>query len=203
MILFFDTETTGLIPGGIIQLSYIMQSESDVKTKNFFFAVDYIEPSATEVHGYTVEKIYELSGGRTFSEFMEEIYDDFASADLIVAHNSRFDIGFMIAEYYRRERRFRYKEEFDTMRFFTPIMKLERANHKGYKFPKLSELCEFLDIYPYDVTRATMELFSVGVSKHDARYDTTALYLSFNEGAKKFEELREIALKHLQKAIEM
>ena len=203
MILFFDTETTGLIPGGIIQLSYIMQSESDVKTKNFFFAVDYIEPSATEVHGYTVEKIYELSGGRTFSEFMEEIYDDFASADLIVAHNSRFDIGFMIAEYYRRERRFRYKEEFDTMRFFTPIMKLERANHKGYKFPKLSELCEFLDIYPYDVTRATMELLSVGVSKHDARYDTTALYLSFNEGAKKFEELREIALKHLQKEVEM
>ena len=203
MILFFDTETTGLIPGGIIQLSYIMQSECDVKTKNFFFAVDYIEPSATEVHGYTVEKIYELSGGRTFSEFMEEIYDDFASADLIVAHNAKFDIGFLIAEYYRRERQFRYREEFDTMRFFTPIMKLERSNHKGYKFPKLSELCEFLDIYPYDITKATIKLFSIEVSKHDARYDTTALYLSFNEGAKKFEELREIASKHLQKTKEM
>ena len=67
MILFFDTETTGLIPGGIIQLSYIMERKNGTTAKNFFFAVDYIEPSATEVHGFTVEKIYELSGGRTFS----------------------------------------------------------------------------------------------------------------------------------------
>ena len=203
MILFFDTETTGLIPGGIIQLSYIMEDENGVRTKNFFFAVDYIEPSATEVHGFTVEKIYELSRGRTFSEFMEEIYDDFSSADLIVAHNAKFDIGFMIAEYYRRDRRFRYKEEFDTMRFFTPILKLERANHKGYKFPKLIELCEFFDIYPYDVTRKTIELFSSDAARHDARYDTTAMYMCFHEGIKKFESLQEIALKHLQKSTEM
>lgn len=199
MILFFDTETTGLTPGGIIQLSYIMQTEGGTTAKNFFFAVDYIEPSATAVHGFTVEKIYELSGGRTFSEYMEEIYDDFFAADLIVAHNAPFDIGFMINEFYRRERRFRYKEEFDTMRYFTPIMKLPRKNGAGYKFPKLTELGEFLDIYPYDVTRKTMELFDSGVSAHDARYDTTALYLCFNEGVKKFDGLQEIASKHLQK----
>ena len=199
MILFFDTETTGLTPGGIIQLSYVMQTAEETKAKNFFFAVDYIEPSATEVHGFTVEKIYELSGGHTFSEYMEEIYDDFFSADLIVAHNAPFDIGFMINEYYRRNRRFRYKEDFDTMRFFTPIMKLPRKSGQGYKFPKLTELCEFLDIYPYDGTRKTMELFSSDVTRHDARYDTVALYLSFNEGAKKIESLQEIASKHLQK----
>ena len=55
MILFFDTETTGLMPGRIIQLSYIMQTETDVKAKNFFFYVDYIEPSAVAVHGFTPE----------------------------------------------------------------------------------------------------------------------------------------------------
>ncbi len=198
MILFFDTETTGLIPGGIIQLSYIMERKNGTAAKNFFFAVDYIEPSATEVHGFTVEKIYELSGGRTFSEFMEEIYDDFSSADLIVAHNARFDIGFMIAEYCRCERRFRYKEEFDTMRYFTPILKLERANHKGWKFPKLGELCEYFEIYPYDITRKTVELFGDAAGRHDARYDTVAMYLSFVEGTKKIAELQEIASKHLQ-----
>ena len=176
-----------------------MQTESGTTAKNFFFAVDYIDPSATAVHGFTVEKIYELSGGRTFSEYMEEIYDDFFAADLIVAHNAPFDIGFMINEFYRRERRFRYKEEFDTMRYFTPIMKLPRRNGAGYKFPKLTELGEFLDIYPYDVTKKTMELFDSGVSAHDARYDTTALYLCFNEGVKKFDGLQEIASKHLQK----
>ena len=175
-----------------------MERKNGTTAKNFFFAVDYIEPSATEVHGFTVEKIYELSGGRTFSEFMEEIYDDFSSADLIVAHNARFDIGFMIAEYCRRERRFRYKEEFDTMRYFTPILKLERANHKGWKFPKLGELCEYFEIYPYDITRKTVELFGDAAGRHDARYDTVAMYLSFVEGTKKIAELQEIASKHLQ-----
>ena len=42
MILFFDTETTGLIPGRIIQLSYVMQSETATTAKNFFFAVEYV-----------------------------------------------------------------------------------------------------------------------------------------------------------------
>ena len=198
MILFFDTETTGLTPGGIIQLSYIMQTESGTTAKNFFFAVDYIEPSATAVHGFTVEKIYELSGGRTFSEYMEEIYDDFFAADLIVAHNVKFDIGFMIAEFCYQDRRFRYKQEFDTMKFFTEIMKLPRENHRGYKYPKLSELVEFLDLYPYDVTRKTVELFSINsVGGHDARYDTAALYLAFNEGAKRYAYLNGIKEKYI------
>ena len=187
MIIFFDTETTGLIPGRIIQLSYIMQSETEVRAKNFFFAVEYVEPSAVAVHGFTPEKLAVLSGGKTFSCDIDEIYDDFAAADLIVAHNVRFDINFMIAEFCYQDRRFRYKNEFDTMKFFTPIMKLTRENHKGYKYPKLSEMIEYLD-----------ELFSVtGAGGHDARYDSTALYLAFNEGAKRVEELLDIKRKHI------
>lgn len=198
MIIFFDTETTGLIPGRIIQLSYIMQSETEVRAKNFFFAVEYVEPSAVAVHGFTPEKLAVLSGGKTFSCDIDEIYDDFAAADLIVAHNVRFDINFMIAEFCYQDRRFRYKNEFDTMKFFTPIMKLTRENHKGYKYPKLSEMIDYLDIYPYDVTRKTAELFSVtGAGGHDARYDSTALYLAFNEGAKRVEELSDIKRKHI------
>ncbi len=204
MILFFDTETTGLIPGRIIQLSYIMTDGEATIAKNFFFGVSYIDPSATKVHGFTVEKIQQLSGGKTFSTDIEEIYDDFLSADLIVAHNAKFDIGFMIAEFNYQDRIFRYRESFDTMKAFTPIMKMERSNHKGYKYPKLGEMCEFLDVYPYDVTRKSIELFnSADVSGHDARYDTAALYLSFFEGAKKFDVLKEIALKYLQKQGDM
>ena len=57
MILFFDTETTGLFPGRIIQLSYVMTDGQTTVAKNFFFGVDYIEPSASAVHGFTVEKL--------------------------------------------------------------------------------------------------------------------------------------------------
>lgn len=199
MILFFDTETSGLFPGRIIQLSYVMTDGKTTTAKNFFFAVNYIEPSAIAVHGFTPEKLAILSDGKTFSSEADEIYDDFLSADLIVAHNVKFDIGFLIAEFNYLDRIFRYNESFDTMKFFTPIMKMERANHRGYKYPKLSELCEFLDVYPYDITRKSEELFSTyEVSGHDARYDTIALYLCFNEGVKKFDNLKEMALKYLQ-----
>ena len=37
MILFFDTETTGLYPGRIIQLSYVMCDGENTTAKNFFF----------------------------------------------------------------------------------------------------------------------------------------------------------------------
>lgn len=204
MILFFDTETTGLYPGRIIQLSYILADGVSLKAKNFFFAVEYIEPSASAVNGFTVEKLAELSQGRTFSWDIDEIYDDFAAADLIVAHNVAFDVNFLIAEFSYQDRKFRYKEEFDTMKYFTPKMKLERTSHRGYKYPKLSEVCEFLDVYPYDVTRASGKIFGeTAVAAHDARYDATALYLCFEEGGKKFEDLRETALKYLQNSGEM
>lgn len=200
MILFFDTETTGLIPGRIIQLSYIMADENGTRAKNFFFAVEYIDPEASKVNGFTVEKLAELSGGKTFSCDIDEIYDDFAAADLIVAHNSQFDIKFLIAEFSYQDRRFRYKEDFDTMKYFTPVLKLRRESHRGYKYPKLSELCEFFDIYPYDVSRKSAEFFGdASVLAHDARYDTCALYLCFIEGCKKFENLSETASKYLQK----
>ncbi|MBQ9709781.1 MAG: hypothetical protein IJV67_04100 [Clostridia bacterium] len=57
MILFFDTETTGLMPGRIVQLSYVMQTANEVRAKNFFFAVDYVEPSAQAVHGFSPQKL--------------------------------------------------------------------------------------------------------------------------------------------------
>lgn len=49
------------------------------------------------------------------------------------------------------------------------------------------------------MTRKTVELFSVlDVGGHDARYDTAALYLAFNEGAKRIGNLAEIKEKYLR-----
>jgi DNA polymerase-3 subunit epsilon len=133
MILFFDTETTGLMPGRIVQLSYVMQDKSEVRAKNFFFYVDYIEPSAIAVHGFTPEKLLTLSNGHTFSMDLEEIYDDFLAADLVVSHNFSFDLKFMIAEFLYHERQFRYRESLCTMKFFTDILRLPRSSNRGYK----------------------------------------------------------------------
>ena len=66
-LLFFDTETTSIKPGSICQLSYITVDAStkpQVTTgKNFFFTVDEMDPSAQEIHGFSLEKLYELSKG--------------------------------------------------------------------------------------------------------------------------------------------
>ena len=198
MILFFDTETTGLMPGRIVQLSYVMQTPNEGKAKNFFFAVSYVEPSAVAVHGLSPEKLLELSDGRTFSINLEEIYEDFISADLIVAHNFSFDLKFMIAEFIYHERQFRYHESFCTMKYFTDILKLPRSSNRGYKYPKLSELCEHFEFYPYDISRISADLFGCYGQSHDARYDTAALYACFNAGADKYQSVNEIRNKYLE-----
>ena len=197
MILFFDTETTGLMPGRIIQLSYIMQTETDVKAKNFFFYVDYIEPSAVAVHGFTPEKLFTLSCGKTFSCDIEEIYDDFLSADLVVSHNFAFDLKFMIAEFLYQDRQFRYRESLCTMKRFTDVLCLPRSSHRGYKYPKLTELAEYFDVYPYDATRSAIELFGDTGSSHDARFDTAMLYLAFNAAAAEREDINALREKYL------
>ena len=74
MLLFLDTETTGLAPGNICQLSYVMQSDSGVIAKNMFFKVDHVPKEAVAIHGFSAEKLKVLSNGSTFKDRIEEIY---------------------------------------------------------------------------------------------------------------------------------
>ena len=116
MIIYFDTETTGLTPGRIVQLSYIIENEGKVTPKNFFFAVEYVPPEVVAVHGFTAEKLAVLSGGKTFSDCIDEIDEDFSKADYIVAHNVSFDVKFLQAEFSYQDRIFKYNNVFDTMK---------------------------------------------------------------------------------------
>lgn len=184
MILFFDTETTGLYSGQICQLSYIMKTKEITLAKNFFFSVDFVEPSAFAVHGFSVEKLKELSLGKEFSHHFNEINADFEKADLICAHNTSFDIGFMRREYEKLGQTFYVKNEFCSMKKSTPICKLPRKNNKGYKYPKLIELCEFFEVSDSDINKQANILFGSQSSYHDARFDTTALYLAVNKAIK-------------------
>lgn len=181
MTIYFDTETTGLIPGRIIQLSYIIDNDGVLSSKNFFFAVDYVPEEAVKIHGFSTEKLKALSGGKTFSTYADEIQNDFIKADIIVAHNVKFDLAFLTAEFSYLDQIFKYNSAFDSMKYYTPIIKLPRKSG-GYKYPKLNEVAEFLDIYAYDVTKKCNELFNVSsVFAHDARYDTSLLYLCMKD----------------------
>ena len=59
---------------------------------------------------------------------------------------------------------------------------LVRSNSRGYKYPKLNELCAFLNITDYEIQQKVNEIFGTSAGYHDARFDTVALYLAFNKG---------------------
>jgi DNA polymerase-3 subunit epsilon len=197
MIIYFDTETTGLSPGGIIQLSYIMQDNKGVIGKNFFFFNSYISPQSTEVHGITVEKLYALSKGKTFYDYIDEIERDFESADLLIAHNFPFDFKFMVAEFERCYTSFRYKESFDTMRRFNGLTKIPKACGKGYKYPKLCEMAEFFEVYDYDASTFAIKTFGGTGISHDARFDIAQTFLCVEKAKSMYEGLEEELKKYL------
>ena len=188
MILYFDTETTGLNPGQICQLSYVMQESDKLCCRNFFFTVDSMEYGAFTVHGFSIEKLKTLSGGKRFNDYIDIIENDFSRADLTVSHNTAFDFMFMRAEFERLGRVFPVKNEFCSMKKTTPLCKLPRSNGEGYKYPKLSELCKFLDIYDYQIKNVYERLFGDEAGYHDARFDTSAVFLAVNECIKAYED---------------
>lgn len=180
MILYLDTETTGLYPGNICQLSYIMQDSFGVKAKNFYFSVDYIESGAQAVHGLSVEKLCLLSDGKRFLDHAEEIQKDLAEAQLVVSHNTSFDFMFLRAEFERAGIDFYVKDSFCSMKKTTAICKLKRTNSTGYKYPKLSELTAHFGIDDSEILSKTKTIFGADCGFHDSRFDTVAVYLSLN-----------------------
>lgn len=197
MVLFFDTETTGLRPGRIIQLAYVLDYGDKVVCKNFYCNVNYIEPSASAVHGVTLDKLSVLSKGKTFADYVDEIEKDFSSADLVVAHNYRFDESFMTAEFAYNFKTYTVKDTLDTMRYFTPILQIPRPYGRGIKFPNLSEFCSALDVYPFEVAAFLKNNFGEGFSHaHDATYDTAAMFLATKNAAEKYPEFNEYLKKY-------
>lgn len=188
MIIYLDTETTGLRPGNICQLSYIKQYRDRVEPVNIFFSVDFVEMSAYAVHHFSVELLKKLSNGKRFNHYAKKIAKDFASANLICAHNVSFDFSFLRKEFETAGEDFKYNEIFCSMKKFTPICKLKRTNSLGYKYPKLNELCAFLGITDSEIERETNNLFNEKLLFHDARYDTTAVYLAVNKALNTLEE---------------
>ena len=177
MLIFLDTETTGLVPGNICQLSYLIIDDNKIIGKNYFCKVDYIEPSASFVNGLTVEMLLLLSGGRVFKDYISQIEEDFVLANECFAHNFSFDYCFLQKEFFNSDSLFKFRSSFCTMKKFTPFCKLLKKDGKTFKYPKLSELCGFFNITEENIAEFTKSVFKTNSHKHDARFDAAAVYL--------------------------
>lgn len=187
-LLFFDTETTSIKPGSICQLSYITVDASAkpqiTKGHNYFFSVDEMDPSAQEVHGFSMEKLYELSNGQYFEDLYENFINDFKEADFLIGHNVNFDIKFLKHELECMGEIFIPKNTFCTMAYYKNICDIKNPNG-NVKNPRLSEVIDFLHITEDDISRYSKKLFDSSEAYHDARFDTTATYLTVIYGLTK------------------
>ena len=187
-LLFFDTETTGIRPGSICQLSYIIVDSSvkpqQTTAKNYFFTVEEMPAEAEAVHGFSLEKLYELSNGEYFEDKYEEFIKDFYSADVVIGHNVSFDIKFLKHELEGIGELYEPKRIFCTMNYYKNICKI--MNNRGeFKNPRLEEVITFLNIDKSYIESTASRLFQAEGNYHDARFDTAATYLIVTEGIKK------------------
>lgn len=186
-LLFFDTETTDLKPGNICQLSYIIVDTStkpqSTVGKNFFFTVEEMSESAQAVHGFSLEKLYELSDGLYFEDIFQEFVDDFINCDVVIGHNVQFDIKFMKSELEFLGVDFNPKHVFCTMAYYKEICKARNARG-AIKNPSLSEVINFLRLDEEFIQNKCNNLFGTTSNYHDARYDTTCAYLTVIQGMK-------------------
>jgi len=186
-LLVFDTETTSLKPGQICQLSYITIDASTkpqvTKGNNIFISVDEVDPSAEAIHGFSAEKLYELSEGKYFEDVLPEFESDFQGADFVIGHNVNFDVKFMKHELSGMGIDYKPKRTFCTMQYYRDICRLPKANGE-VKNPKLEEVIKFLKITKEQISATSDKLFQGSGDFHDARFDTAATYLLIIEGIK-------------------
>ena len=183
MLLFFDTETTGIInfkapsdtPGQphLVQLGYQLYPVDG--TRPFHSACFIIKPcgftiskEATAIHGITNELACDIGVDLKwallgFTHFLTR-------ASLVIAHNIDFDHAIIQIEWKRCGIHFCQRPLFCTMHASTDVLKLP-GNYGNYKWPKLSEAYEFFTKTPLS-------------NAHDALVDVTACKAVF-DGLKK------------------
>lgn len=105
--ILFDTETTGLDPATgdrVIEIA-ALELVGDLPTgKSFRVLIDPerdVPEEASRVHGFTAA---DLQGKPKFAEVVDEFLS-FIGDDQLIAHNARFDFGFLNAELKRAGRK--------------------------------------------------------------------------------------------------
>jgi len=163
LIVVFDTETTGLkFDKGdrIIEIAMIgyqfditkpdIEGVEKFRIERRFSVNKAIDPKAQMVHGISQA---DLVGKPAFKEVEPLITRVFDKADLMVAHNIGFDVGFIYGEYSLIGKAIPDVEGFCTM-------ENARWSTSTGKNPNLGELCYALEV-DYDPDQAHAALYDV------------------------------------------
>ena len=157
-ICVIDTETTGLsfeIGHRIIEVAALCVNLDTYKAVSKFEQrinpERSIDPKASLIHGITSS---DLRGKPAFEKVEPDLTEFISNCNLLIAHNLKFDAGFLLGEYALIDKEFPNIDVYDTLecRWATPMGKP----------PSLKELCFACDI-EYDESRAHSALYDVVV----------------------------------------
>jgi DNA polymerase-3 subunit epsilon len=164
MILFFDTETTGMPKNWkapvtdlnnwprMVQIAYLLYdingnliSKADYIIKPYGYTIPY---ESTAIHGISTERA--LNEGKELKYVLEEFNAILNTADYLVAHNFSFDEKIVGAEFLRNNMQdpIPLKRGICTMESSTNFCAFKGPY--GYKWPKLSELHKKLFNYNFE-----------------------------------------------------
>lgn len=154
MLLFFDTETTGLPKNWkapitdsanwprLVQIAWLVFKENGdrIDSNNFIIKPEgfSIPVDAARVHGIT--NSIALDKGVELIKVLNLFNQDINKVNTIVAHNLSFDLNVIGAEMFRKKINtdINYKQSICTMEASTNYCKI--PGNYGFKWPKLSEL---------------------------------------------------------------
>lgn len=167
-IVFFDTETNGILPtDSVLSISAVTlyyDEKNDVLLRgeeyNRFYYLnpgDVPNEKAISVNGLTEEEISLRRGEANYPKYFKDdvnsFYEFCNGANHFVAHNIKFDRQFIP---------FILKNQFDTMIENVEIVKIPGTS-RGYKWPKLMECAKFYNI-PLEEDRLHESLYDVIVT---------------------------------------
>ena len=184
LYLFFDTETTGIprshdAPASdvgnwprLVQIAWLLADAKgrEVKSQAFIIRPEgfVIPDDAVRVHGIDTQTARHV--GVEVSSALDAFAEDLSAAEILVAHNVRFDEGVIGAEFFRAGRTrnpMESKVRHCTMRETTEFCRIS-GGPRGYKWPTLDQLHR--------------TLFGVGFeAAHDAIADVGACATCFFE----------------------
>jgi DNA polymerase III epsilon subunit-like protein len=155
MLLFIDTETTGLPKPvsndiekwpRIVQLAWsLYDTDGNRESLNSFiiYPTDFVIPQdAASIHGITTERA--KKEGISLHKVLPQFNYDVDKATTIIAHNAEFDLPIVNTEFMRcrLETNLAKKQNFCTMKTQKIISycKIPKPSGMGYKWPTLNEL---------------------------------------------------------------
>jgi DNA polymerase III epsilon subunit-like protein len=161
MILFFDTETTGLPKRRnaplhdtdnwprMVQLAWIQYDEKQkVKNKSSLIIKPVgfrIPKDASDIHGISHERA--LREGVPLKDALYEFEKAIRNSELLVAHNFQFDYPVIYTEFLRSgiSHQLANKKNFCTMMSTKNLLRIPHPKIRNdYKWPKLEELHRWL-----------------------------------------------------------